>query len=65
VKWLIFFERRLGMDKKNINKKMNPKVCPKCGSRATKIFNISTGFHKCQICQYEYKNTDALDKVRR
>jgi len=29
--------------------------CPKCKSRATKIFNISTGKFKCQVCGHRYK----------
>lgn len=30
------------------------RVCPECGSRATKIFNISTGKYTCQICKHDY-----------
>lgn len=30
------------------------RVCPKCKSRATKVFSISTGKYRCQICDHEY-----------
>lgn len=31
------------------------RVCPNCGSRATKIFNLSgTGSLQCQICNHKY-----------
>jgi rubredoxin len=30
------------------------RVCPVCGSRATKIFNLNSGKYKCQICRHEY-----------
>lgn len=30
------------------------RVCPNCGSRATKIFNINSGKYLCQICEHQY-----------
>lgn len=32
------------------------KVCPRCGSRATKLFNLSANDKplKCQICSHRY-----------
>lgn len=29
-------------------------VCPRCASRATKIWSISTGLIHCQICKHDY-----------
>jgi rubredoxin len=30
------------------------RVCPKCKSRATKLFSLDTGKYQCQICNHEY-----------
>jgi ribosomal protein L37AE/L43A len=30
------------------------RVCPKCKSRATKIFSLATGKYQCQLCNHEY-----------
>ena len=30
------------------------RVCPECGSRATKIFHLNSGRYQCQICDHEY-----------
>lgn len=30
------------------------RVCPRCGSRATKLFSLNTGMFTCQICENEY-----------
>lgn len=32
------------------------RVCPKCKSRATKIFSLSSGLYLCQVCGHEYDN---------
>lgn len=34
------------------------KSCPKCLSRATKIFSLNTGLMTCQICDHEFKPSD-------
>jgi hypothetical protein len=31
------------------------RTCPKCGSRASKIFSIDTGKYRCQICDHRYE----------
>jgi hypothetical protein len=31
------------------------RVCPECGSRATKIFSLTTGKYLCQICEHKYE----------
>jgi transposase len=33
---------------------MSSMKCPKCGSRATKIINLSTGKIECQKCGEKY-----------
>jgi ribosomal protein L37AE/L43A len=30
------------------------RTCPNCGSRATKMFHLSTGLLECQICDHQY-----------
>ncbi len=30
------------------------RVCPECGSRATKLFSVNSGKLECQICNHEY-----------
>lgn len=30
------------------------RVCPECGSRASKMFNLNSGKYLCQICDHEY-----------
>jgi ribosomal protein L37AE/L43A len=34
---------------------MKTTICPYCRSKATKIFNISTGFYFCQICKNKFR----------
>lgn len=38
------------------------RTCPSCGSRATKLFNLNTGFYTCQVCrhQYEWPKTEKI-----
>lgn len=31
------------------------RVCPECGSRATKIFSLTTGKYQCQVCGHKYE----------
>lgn len=30
------------------------RVCPSCGGRHTKLFNLNKGKYQCQICEHEY-----------
>lgn len=30
------------------------RVCPNCGSRATKILSLNTGLYYCQVCEHDY-----------
>lgn len=30
------------------------RVCPACGSRATKLFHLNSGNYHCQVCDHEY-----------
>lgn len=39
------------------------KACPKCKSRATKIFNLSTGKYACQLCDHEWKVQEPIKKI--
>lgn len=45
--------------------KLRRRSCPNCGSRATKIINISESTSTCQICSHieylhEQKNEDKI-----
>lgn len=31
------------------------RVCPECGSRATKLLSLNSGKFKCQDCDNEYE----------
>jgi hypothetical protein len=38
-----------------MKRKLSWRTCPKCKSRATKIFSINSGKLKCQLCDFEYE----------
>ena len=46
-----------------MTKKRSDRVCPKCKSRATKLFNISTGKYICQICDHEYEPQNIDERI--
>jgi len=41
------------------------RVCPECGSRATKIFNISAEDNplECQACHHKYNPPEATERT--
>lgn len=40
----------------DMKRKFSWRTCPKCKSRATKIFSLNSGKLKCQICEFEYES---------
>ena len=40
------------------------RTCPRCMSRATKIFSISTGRLRCQLCDCEYDPPEKKEEKR-
>lgn len=40
--------------KRKPKKVTSNRVCPECGDRGTKIFNLNTGLYQCQVCNTKY-----------
>jgi hypothetical protein len=32
------------------------RVCPRCGGRQTKLWDLNTGLYCCQICEHQYES---------
>jgi rubredoxin len=36
------------------SRRLSWRTCPKCRSKATKLFSLNTGLLTCQLCGHEY-----------
>ncbi len=40
------------------------RVCPYCGSRATKMYSLNNGLYHCQVCDRSYDHPGAETPTR-
>lgn len=40
------------------------RVCPECGSRATKLLSLNTGLYTCQVCNHQYPHPKDKEEAK-